>query len=184
MSKGITRPRGTWQRLPLTLIAAVTLFFTSGCSLQAPDLAVDTARELQSRLPEVRQAAAGNDYARALSLLEQLEQDVDDAASDGAMSFARYQGISSALDRVREELQGLAAAALAQQATAEEDTVDESPAAALPDSGMIAPPAAPVPLPPVSEDKEEGNPGKGNPGKGGPGSGPGNAGQSEKKKGP
>jgi hypothetical protein len=180
MNRGNTGLDGAWKLLPFALVVAAMLFFASGCSVRAPELAVDTARELQSRLPEVRQAAAGNDYALALSLLDQLETDVDEAAGDGAMSFARHQGISSALDGLRAELQRLAAAAaatvaVAQQPTAEGNDAVESPGAALPDDGITAP----APLPPLG-DKDEGPPGKDNAGKGDPGK----EGQGEKKKNP
>lgn len=179
MNRGKGQPGGKRKLLPFIFVVAAMLFFASGCSVRGPDLAVDTARELQSRLPEVRQAAAGNDYALALSLLDQLETDVDEAAGDGAMSFARHQGISSALDGLRAELQRLAAAAVAavaQPPTPEGNDAVESPDAALPDAGIIWPPA-PAPLPPLGDERES-PPGKDNAAKGDPGK----SGQGEKKK--
>jgi hypothetical protein len=137
-----------WNKLPSTLMVATVLVLTAGCSPQAPELSVDAARELQSRLPEVRQAAAGNDYARALTLLEQFKKDLDEAAGEGKMTFARYQGISSAWERVRAELQVLAAAAV-QEADAR-DVASPAPgpaATANPDAGtaLLPPESAPVP---------------------------------------
>jgi hypothetical protein len=179
MNRGNRQPGGKRKLLPFIFVVAAMLFFASGCSVRGPDLAVDTARELQSRLPEVRQAAAGNDYALALSLLDKLETDVDRAAGDGAMSFARHQGISSALNGLRAELQRLAAAAVAavaQQPTPEGNDAVEPPGAALPEAGIIGSPA-PGPLPPPGDSGERPQ-GKDNAAKGDPGK----AGQGEKKK--
>lgn len=179
MNRGKAALGGTWKLLPFIFMVTAMFFFASGCAVRPPGLAVDTARELQSRLPEVRQAAAGNDYALALSLLDQLETDVDEAAGDGAMSFARHQSINSALDGLRAELQRLAAAAVVAvaQPTPESNEAVEAPAAARPDAGITVSPVPPSPRPaPGDEDKSP--PGKDNSGKGDPGK----KGQGEKKK--
>lgn len=145
-----------WNKLPSALMVATLLVLAPACSAQTPELSVDAARDLQSRLPEVRQAAAGNDYARALGLLEQFKKDLDAAAADGKMTFARYQGISSALEDVRNELQALAAAAA--KAAAATDVVSPAPgpsATAVPDIAT-----APLPPAPAAVTEEAGTPEK------------------------
>lgn len=147
-----------WSKLPSALMVATLLVLAPACSAQTPELSVDAARDLQSRLPEVRQAAAGNDYARALGLLEQFKKDLDEAAGDGKMTFARYQGISSALEDVRNELHTLAAAAAAKAA---ETTDVASPA---PGPAATAGPdvvTAPLPPSPAPLTEESGSPEKG-----------------------
>lgn len=140
-----------WNNLPSALMVAALLVLAPACSAQTPELSVDAARELQSRLPDVRQAAAGNDYTRALGLLEQFEKDLDEAAAEGKMTFSRYQGISSALEDVRNELQRLAEAA--SQAARITDVASPAPvstATALPDAATAPLPPATAPLPPAT----------------------------------
>lgn len=143
-----------WNNLPSALMVSALLVLAPACSAQTPELSVDAARELQSRLPEVRQAAAGNDYARALGLLEQLKKDLDEAAGDGKMTFARYQGISSALEDVRNELQALAEAAA--QAARITDVVSPTPGPSATEFPEVATPPLPPVTAPVTE--ESGSP--------------------------
>lgn len=136
-----------WKKLPSALMVATLLVLAPACSAQTPELSVDAARDLQSRLPEVRQAAAGNDYARALGLLEQFKKDLDAAAGDGKMTFARYQGISSALEDVRNELQALSAAAAKAAGTTDVASPAPGPTATEVPDVVIAPlPPVPAPL--------------------------------------
>jgi hypothetical protein len=152
-----------WNRVPSALVVAAMLVLAPACSAQTPELSVDAARELQSRLPEVRQAAAGNDYTRALGLLEEFEKELDEAAGDGKMTFARYQGISSALEDVRNELQALAMAAAQAAGTTEVPSADPgATATAVPDVATAPLPPAPTPLteaadPPENADGENGS---------------------------
>lgn len=138
-----------WNNLPSALMVSALLVLAPACAAQTPELSVDAARELQARLPEVRQAAAGNDYTRALGLLEQLKKDLDEAAGDGKMTFARYQGISSALEDVRNELQALAEAAA--QAARITDVVSPAPGP----SATAFPEVATAPLPPATAPTED-----------------------------
>jgi hypothetical protein len=131
-----------WNRVPSALMVAAMLVLAPACSAQTPELSVDAARQLQSRLPEVRKAAAGNDYGRALGLLELLRKDLDKAAGDGKMTFARYQGISTALEDVRNELKALAAAAV--QASGTTDVASGAPGP----TATAGPDVATAPLPP------------------------------------
>lgn len=138
-----------WKNLSSALMVSALLVLAPACSAQTPELSVDAARQLQSRLPEVRQAAAGNDYSRALGLLEQLKKDLDEAAGDGKMTFARYQGISSALENVRNELQALADAAA--QAARMTDVVSPTPGPSV----TAFPEVATAPLPPATSQLTE-----------------------------
>ena len=164
-----------WNKLPSALMLSALLVLAPACSAQTPELSVDAARQLQARLPEVRKAAAGNDYTRALGLLEQLKKDLDQAAGDGKMTFARYQGISSALENVRNELQSLADAAA--QAARMTDVVSPAPGpsvTAFPEVATAPLPPANAPLteesgPPEQEDGEQGATDKDDAGKSGGG---------------
>jgi multidrug resistance efflux pump len=94
----------------------------AGCGSPAPELDRDAAKQLQSEVLSVSQAAAANDPAGSLKLLDGLLTRLDAAASSGKVSFKRHQSIKSAIDAVRADL-------AAQQAAAERAAADKAAAA-------------------------------------------------------
>ena len=94
----------------------------AGCGSPAPELDRDAARQLQSQVLSVSQAAAANDPAGSLKLLDELLTRLDAAAASGEVSFKRHQSIKSAIDAVRADL-------AAQQAAAERAAAEQAAAA-------------------------------------------------------
>ena len=93
---------------PAVLLAGVL----AGCGAPAPELGSEAARQLQSQVLAVSEAAAANDPAGSLKLLDALVTELDQAAANGDVSFKRHQSIRAAIDAVRAEL-------IAKQAAAE-----------------------------------------------------------------
>lgn len=115
--------RGSGYRTPAGLLAGVLLAGAlAGCGSPAPELDRDAAKQLQSEVLSVSQAAAANDPAGSLKLLDGLLTRLDAAASSGKVSFKRHQSIKSAIDAVRADL-------AAQQAAAERAAADKAAAA-------------------------------------------------------
>ena len=114
--------RGSSYRTPAGLLAGVLLAGAlAGCGSPAPELDRDAAKQLQSEVLSVSQAAAANDPAGSLKLLDGLLTRLDAAASSGKVSFKRHQSIKSAIDAVRADL-------AAQQAAAERAAADKAAA--------------------------------------------------------
>lgn len=151
--------RGPGSALAAIVLGAVLL---AGCSAPAPDLDREAAAQLQSKVLAVTQAAAANDPAASLTLLDELARELDEAASGGAVSFKRHQSVRSAIDAVRAELASQQAA----KAAADQEAAAQAAAKAAADA-VAAPPvaAAPAPAPAVIAPAPE-NPGKGGKGKG------------------
>ena len=123
----------------------------AGCGAPAPELDRDAAAQLQSKVLSVTQAAAANDPATSLKLLDELATELDAAAGRGAMSFKRHQSVRASIEAVRVDLTSQQAAAEAARAAAEQEDAAQAAAKAA-----AAPPpvvTAPVPAPE--------NPGKG-----------------------
>ncbi len=110
-------------RTPAGFLAGVLLAGAlAGCGSPAPELDRDAARQLQSQVLSVSQAAAANDPAGSLKLLDGLLTRLDAAAASGEVSFKRHQSIKSAIDAVRADL-------AAQQAAAERAAAEQAAAA-------------------------------------------------------
>ncbi len=120
--------------------AAVVLGLTTGCQAQAPDIAAEQAKAFQSRVLTVSSSVADGGYAAALEELTALQTELDAAAADGAISFARHQRIAAAIAVVRADLQ---AAIDAQAPPAPVETVTP-----------VAPPEPVVPAPEEDNDTE------------------------------
>ena len=157
------------------LAASVLAAGLAGCSPPPADLAPDAARQLQSQVLAVTEAAAANDIAGSLQLLDELGVKLDDAATRGEVSFKRHQGIRASIEAVRADLAAqqaaAAAAAEAARAAAEQEAAAQAAAEAAAEAAAAAaapaaPPRiviapAPAPAPPAQE-----NPGKGGKAKG------------------
>ncbi|HEX9229863.1 MAG TPA: mucin-associated surface protein [Arthrobacter sp.] len=135
-------------------MALVTASLAS-CSA-APDLDRNAARQLQSKVLAVTGAAAANDPAASLKLLDAFVLELDEAAARGEVSFRRHQSISKSVDAVRADLkarQAEAARVAAEQkakAAADNAAADKAAAeaaAAQAAAAAAAPPPAVAPAP-------------------------------------
>ena len=133
----MSRPRtirqnstGSGHRKLAGLLAAVLLAGAlAGCGSAAPELDRDAARQLQSQVLSVSQAAAANDTAGSLKLLDGLLARLDAAAANGEVSFKRHQSIKAAIDAVRADLAAQQAAVAAARAAAEKAAAEKAAAA-------------------------------------------------------
>lgn len=133
----MSRPRnigqdldGSRYRKPVGLLATVLLAAVlAACGSPAPELDRNAATQLQSQVLSVSQAAAANDPAGSLKLLDGLLTRLDAAASNGEVSFKRHQSIKSAIDAVRADLTAQQAAAAAARAAAEKAAAAKTAAA-------------------------------------------------------
>ncbi|CAI3794403.1 mucin-associated surface protein [Pseudarthrobacter sp. MM222] len=148
------------------LAAAVLAAVLAGCSAPTAELGQDAAKQLQSQVLAVTEAAAANDVAGSLKLLDELVVKLDDAATRGEVSFKRHQSIRASAEAVRTDLaaQQAAAAAAAEAArvAAEKEAAAQAAAKAAADAAAAPRPVVIAPAPaPVQE-----NPGKGGKAKG------------------
>ena len=144
---GSTYP-GPARFLAGVLLAGALGGAMAGCGSPAPELGRDTARELQSRVLAVSEAAAANDPAGSLKHLDELLARLDAAATSGHVSFTRHQRIKASIDAVRADLAAQLAAAeaarkAAEQAAAEKAAADLAAAQAA--AAAAAPARAPIP---------------------------------------
>jgi hypothetical protein len=102
-----------WHPAGSLLGTAVLAAALAACSVQPAELERDAAQQFQSKVLAVTEAAAANDTAGSLKLLDELVVGLDDAAARGEVSFKRHQSIKTSIDDVRADL-------LAQQAAAAE----------------------------------------------------------------
>src|SRR5215210_8096780 len=90
--------------LPFAVAGLLTLALAGGCaassSVQQENAALP---DLQETVLEISQAAANGDFSSARNLLERLEGELQAAAAEGTISFARYLSISKALEGVKAE---------------------------------------------------------------------------------
>jgi hypothetical protein len=152
----------------LGLAAVLTLGLAGSCAATSTSQLQDAALPaLRETVLEISEAAAAGDFASARSRLDVLESELQDAAAEGRLTFARYLSISKALEGVRAETEAAitsaavtAAASAAPSAAAEPDPAPGGPASAAP--VLPAPiPAAPIPAAPVGP-AEPGGAGPGN----------------------
>jgi outer membrane biosynthesis protein TonB len=85
--------------------ATLVLLLTSGCQAAPLDIAPDEAKAFQSRVLTVTTAVADGRYAAAFETLAALETELDAAAAEGTVSFARHQRIDAAMAAVRADIQ-------------------------------------------------------------------------------
>lgn len=84
-----------------TIILVIAL---AGCA-QASPYPTETAATLQSQVLAVSTAAAGSDFASAMTRLDELEVGLNDALARGAVTQERFDSIRSAIDLVRTDLE-------------------------------------------------------------------------------
>ncbi|MDQ0851246.1 chemotaxis protein histidine kinase CheA [Arthrobacter sp. B3I9] len=112
-----------WHPAAGLLVTAVLAAALAGCSAPPPELGRDAAQQFQSKVLAVTEAAAVNDTAGSLKLLDELVVGLDDAAARGEVSFKRHQSIKTSIDAVRVDL-------MAQQAAAAEAAAEAARVAA------------------------------------------------------
>lgn len=153
MSHPITRqPVAAAFRLgSVLLVAALVAVAAAGCS--APREGSEATLELQSHVLAVSEAAAANDDARSLQLIDELSAALDRAMAAGDISFQRYQSIVDTIEALRTELTvrtpvnaETAPAAAPNPLAATSGGAMDQPAAAAP---AVMPPAAEAPAPAV-----------------------------------
>lgn len=148
------------------LAAAVLAAALAGCSAPPAELSQDAAKQLQSQVLAVTEAAAANDVAGSLKLLDELVVRLDDAATRGEVTFKRHQSIRTSVEAVRADLtaqQAAAAAAEAARLAAEQEAAAQAAAKAAADAAAAAAAQAPVVNAPAPVQE---NPGKGGKAKG------------------
>ncbi|SDP21322.1 hypothetical protein SAMN04487914_105156 [Arthrobacter sp. ok909] len=147
------------RRLAGVLLAGALAGSMAGCGSPAPDLGRDAATQLQSQVLAVSEAAAANDPAGSLKLLDELLTRLDAAAANGEVSFKRHQSIKSSIDAVRADLAAQQAAA--ERAAADKAAADQAAAEQAAAAQAAAAAAQPAPAPaPAGKAKEKGK-GKG-----------------------
>lgn len=156
-----TGPGSAGPLLTGWLLGAALLAGTlAGCA-PAPELDRDAARQLQSTVLSVTEAAAANDPAASLKHLDELVLKLDEAAARGEVSFKRHQSIRKSVDSVRADLTARQAEAArvaaeqeaAAQAAAAAAAQAEADAAAAAAAAAQAPPPAVAPAPPSNKGK-------------------------------
>ena len=85
--------------------AALVLGLTAGCQAAPPDITPNQASAFQSQVLAITTAVADGSYAAALDALTTLETELDAAAAEGEISFARHQRVEAALAVVRADVQ-------------------------------------------------------------------------------
>ncbi|SDK37660.1 mucin-associated surface protein [Arthrobacter sp. ok362] len=137
-------------RMPAALLAGLLAAGAlAGCG-PAPELGRDAARQLQTQVLAVSEAAAANDPAGSLKHLDELLTRLDALAASGEVSFRRHQSIKSSIDAVRADLvaqQAAAEAARKAAATASAKQAAAAQAAAQAAAAARAAPAAVAPAP-------------------------------------
>ncbi|MEY9775666.1 mucin-associated surface protein [Arthrobacter sp. MW3 TE3886] len=172
---GQDRSRGRY-RMPASLLAGLLAAGAlAGCGSPAPELGPSAARQLQSHVLAVSEAAAANDPAASLQHLDELLTRLDALAANGEVSFRRHQSIKSSIDAVRADLAAQQAAetarkaaekaaaekAAAEKAAAEQAAAAQAAAAARKAPAAVAPAPAPAPAKSATgKSKQKGN-GKG-----------------------
>jgi len=154
-------PRSSRPLLTGWLLGTVLLTTTlAGCA-PAPELDRDAARQLQSTVLAVTEAAAANDPAASLKRLDELVLQLDEAAARGEVSFKRHQSIRKSVDSVRADL--TARQAEAARVAAEQEAAAQAAAAAAAQAeadaaaaAAQAPPPAVAPAPPAGKGKGKG----------------------------
>lgn len=154
------RPGNSRPRLTGWLLGAALLTGTlAGCA-PAPELDRNAARQLQSAVLSVTEAAAANDPAASLKHLDDLVLKLDEAAAGGEVSFKRHQSIRKSVDTVRADL--TARQAEAARVAAEQEAAAQAAAAAAAQAeadaaaAAQAPPPAVAPAPPANKGKGKG----------------------------
>jgi exonuclease VII small subunit len=117
----------------------------AACAMPAPDLTADAAEQLQGRVLEVTRAAAGKDTSTALQSLERLVEELDTAASNGDVSFKKYQSIMSAVEVVRTDLAAAQAEAQAEEQAKAQAEAQASAEASASAAASETPSPAPEP---------------------------------------
>ncbi|MGO4192077.1 mucin-associated surface protein [Arthrobacter sp. YAF17] len=157
------RPRSSRPHLTAWVLSAALLTGTlAGCA-PAAELDRDAAKQLQSAVLAVTEAAAANDPAASLKHLDELVLKLDEAAARGEVSFKRHQGIRKSVDTVRADI--TARQAEAARVAAEQEAAAQAAAAAAAQAeadaaaaaaAAQAPPPAVAPVPPVNNGKGKG----------------------------
>jgi hypothetical protein len=150
---------GLWRAAAALAGAAclAVVLYAASPLLRPQDSDAGTLRGLQVRVLNISQAAAENRMDGALTALEALEKDLNDAAGQGLISLSRYRGIEAAVEDVRADITGQLAAAsapapevpapAASEPSPADVTVEPAPAPAPePEQPVVVPVPAPAPV--------------------------------------
>jgi hypothetical protein len=149
-------PHRTRRILAGWLLGAVMLSgVLAGCAA-APELDRTAARQLQSQVLAVTEAAAANDPAASVKRLDELVVNLDEAAARGEVSFKRHQSIKASVDAVRADLAAQQAEAARVAAEQEAAAQAAAAAAAQAEAAAAAPAPAVAPAPPAENGKAKG----------------------------
>ncbi|PWC04579.1 hypothetical protein [Mycetocola zhujimingii] len=155
------RPRS--RVAPLMLASALGVVALTGCQSSAPDLDADAATRFQATVLTVTQAVADGELQLARDTLTTFDTELEEAAADGSVSFARHKRIDAALAAVLADVD----AALAAQAPAPVEPEPQPTTTVTPVS-----PTTPVPDEENEDEPDESEPDESEPD--GPGNGNGN----------
>ncbi|QCB98527.1 mucin-associated surface protein [Arthrobacter sp. PAMC25564] len=145
MSRSITSRRRQLAVTAGSLLSAVLLAgVLAGCGTPGPELGSETARQLQSQVLAVSEAAAADNPAGSLKLLDALVTKLDQAAANGDVSFKRHQSIRAAIDAVRADLTAKQAAEAARLAAEQQAAAAAAAASTAPPPAVVAPAPAPA----------------------------------------
>lgn len=151
---GAPRPPRAGRLLgPVVLGTVLLTGVLAGCAA-APELESGAARQLQSQVLTVTEAAAAKDPAAALAQLDRLVLTLDEAAGRGEVSLQRHQSIRTSIDTVRADLN--AQQAEAARAAAEQEAAAQAAEAAAAAAAASAPPPVVAPAPPADTGKAKG----------------------------
>ncbi len=99
-----SRSRRTGARGACLAAALVLVASLAACGPADTGLQRDTAHQLQEQVLGVTKAAAANDHAAALTVLNKLEADVAAAAGSGHISEERRRRITTSIAAVKADL--------------------------------------------------------------------------------
>ena len=86
----------------------VTALLVAGCASAPATVDTDLSTGLQAGVVEVAEAAAAGDYEAGLAQLDELQNALDAAIADGAVTASKAASIQAAIDAVRADLTDLA----------------------------------------------------------------------------
>jgi hypothetical protein len=124
---------------PLVLAGLVAASALTGCQAAPPDYDAETAKAFQATVLSVTQAVADGELQAARDILVAFDTDLDKAAADGTVTFARHQRIDAALAVVLADVD----AAIAAQAPAPEPVVTPEPEPVTPTEPVTDEPVTP-----------------------------------------
>jgi hypothetical protein len=126
------------RMVALSAGVALTAGALTACQSSAPDLDAEAAKQFQSTVLWVTQAVADGELQTARDTIVAFDTELEQAAADGSVSFARHKRIDAALAAVLADVD----AAIAAQAPEPQPEATEEPV---------------TPTTPATDDEDEGD---------------------------